>query len=339
MKHKKYVLIIIFIVACILILRNIGKDEKIQYTTITLEKEPEFICPSNEGELLMVVDGKIISYDVRGKAKIIPTDVKVSEVYPCGDWMWIIDTERNLYKLEEEYNDIYVISDVILKDIVYVEGSPIDTFAINSKGEVFAWGDNENGTLGLGEISYVEEPTKIDYIEDAVAVKGFHINSVIFDSEGNVYVAGYVYSDKGEEFLRTFEKIDTSAEIKCIADGPDLFVLYEYGHITTFNRVERDDYGKLFIETSMYYEEENFADYHFEQINGSGNIALALDTEGNLYYWGEDFIKKRESKADYEIHGTPQLINFPKEVEDVYATYDAAFLKNGLEIYILTRQK
>ena len=325
----------------VFILTACNKEEKnnSEYTTITLEKEPEFICPSNEGELLMVVDGEIISYDVRGKAKIIPADVKVSEVYPCGDWMWIIDTEKNLYKLEKEYNGIYVTSDVVLEDIVYVEGSPIDTFAINSKGEVFAWGDNENGTLGLGEISYVEEPTKIDYIEDAVAVKGFHINNAIFDSEGNVYVAGYVYNDKGEEFLRTFEKIDTSAEIKCIADGPELFVLYEYGQIATFNRVERDDYGKLYIETSLYYDEDGFVGYNFEQIKGAGNIVLALDTEGDLYYWGENFIKKRESKADYEIHSTPQLINFPKEVEDVYATYDAAFLKNGLEIYILTRQK
>ena len=50
-------------------------------------------------------------------------------------------------------------------------------------------------------------------------------------------------------------------------------------------------------------------------------------------------MKKMENKADYEIHSTPQLIDFPKKIEEVYATYDAAFLKNGLEVYILTRQK
>ena len=116
-----------------------------------------------------------------------------------------------------------------------------------------------------------------------------------------------------------------------------LFVFCKGGTMGINDGLSMDGQGSLCFIESSYVDE--FYQYEFKHINSCGVFTLALDTDGQLYYWGENFIKKRESKADYEIHSTPQLINFPKEVEDVYATYDAAFLKNGLEIYVITRQE
>ena len=337
MKHKKYVLIIIFIVACILILRNIGKDEKIQYTTITLEKEPEFICPSNDKLFVMVVDGEIVTYNSKGERRNIELELDVAEAYLSynNEWSWVIDTDRNLYRLSCSDDDTYSISDIVLSDVRYLCWRREQIAVINSEGDLYVCGTNECGNLGIAGERYIYTPQKVDYIENVEVVKLYGNNSALLTESGELYVAGANYDHS--RHTNVFEMVEINQKVVSLDGCTQGYAQCDDGSYLIWECLDIDSKGIATLEEVSL--ENEFYNYEFEQINGNEKIHLALDTEGNLYYWGEDFMKKMENKADYEIHSTPQLIDFPKKIEEVYATYDAAFLKNGLEVYILTRQK
>jgi alpha-tubulin suppressor-like RCC1 family protein len=64
------------------------------------------------------------------------------------------------------------------------------SFAVNSNGELFAWGKNHKGQLGLGHLEPVTSPTLVPI---SVAVKDIqmgHAFTALLDQAGNVYCTG-----------------------------------------------------------------------------------------------------------------------------------------------------
>lgn len=82
-----------------------------------------------------------------------------------------------------------------LKDIVQVEGGHYHALAFNKAGEVFAWGDNEDGALGfpkrigIGE-TYYQFPAKTQGLPKIVKVQAGYSYSMALDEAGNVWTWG-----------------------------------------------------------------------------------------------------------------------------------------------------
>ena len=62
---------------------------------------------------------------------------------------------------------------------------------IDENNDVYAYGDNQYGQLGLGEEKYVNNLTKIPNLKDIVDAKTYNDSSLFLDKNGDVYGCGY----------------------------------------------------------------------------------------------------------------------------------------------------
>lgn len=82
-----------------------------------------------------------------------------------------------------------------LRDIVQVEGGHYHVLALNKAGEVFAWGNNEDGELGfpkrvgIGE-TYYQYPAKCQGLPKIAKVQAGYSYSMALDEAGNVWTWG-----------------------------------------------------------------------------------------------------------------------------------------------------
>ena len=64
-------------------------------------------------------------------------------------------------------------------------------FAINEQGDIFAWGENGNGQLGVGNTSNQTRPIQIVGISNARQVQNSYLTTMVVDSSGRLYGMGY----------------------------------------------------------------------------------------------------------------------------------------------------
>ena len=349
MKLKRILKFIVSVSIIFLLVYWIGhtiKENKQKIITVTLEKEPDFISTSNGGKLLTVVNGEIIAYDATGNSEIIRLNMNIAKVYACDEMLWVIDDKANLYTLYDDGNNTYEISDVLLENVACVDGDSERAIAITINGEVYVWGkDEEYYTLGLGDVVEAKLPTKIEGIENAKEVQFFGVNTAILTENGELYVAGSIISsewseekqgyDVKTEYVKEFVKIDNHNYVTSIGEYEGLYTVDEDGIISRWSGIKANENGEIELESLYEYWGR---DLRFVQLSYGSSFSIGIDEDGYVYYWGFDFTRKIRNKSDYTVHTNPQLLQFHKNVESVYAVGDVAFLKNGLELYIVSNE-
>ena len=83
------------------------------------------------------------------------------------------------------------------QSFVSIAFSQNSSLALDATGQVYAWGDNDEGQLGLGDASTVEfddadrlEPAAIPAIQDAVAIARGYDHGMILRADGTVWTFG-----------------------------------------------------------------------------------------------------------------------------------------------------
>ncbi len=305
-----------------------------------LDKDPNFISTSPNDELLVIVDGKLAKYDSKMNATNIELDVKITKAYACEDFIWVIDDEANLYTLYVGQDNIHQLSDVILENVDYVTGDTNGAIAVTTEGEVYVWGKgDEYYSIGLGENEELKEPIKIDGISNAMEVVRFRINTALLTESGELYVVGGIinskWSETGNEYVVTteivkdFTKIKHDSSISHIGELDNLYTVYGDGTITAWSGIMKNDKGDIVLDSENCDWNTNLK---FTQISFGESFAIAIDSNNDIYFWGYDFTQIMSDKSDYTIHMNPQLIEFEKDVESVYASNNVTFLKSGLEL-------
>ena len=80
------------------------------------------------------------------------------------------------------------------KGVVDISIGNFQRLALTSSGEVYGWGQNEQGQLGLGHTDVnVNSPTKMLNIETAVSVSSSHSHSLVALADGTVMACGQNY--------------------------------------------------------------------------------------------------------------------------------------------------
>ena len=80
-----------------------------------------------------------------------------------------------------------------LENVIKIDVTDNTTIALTKKGEVYAWGKNEFGELGLGDRTYRSYATRVKgidgngYLENIIDVANGDENSYAIDKNGNVY--------------------------------------------------------------------------------------------------------------------------------------------------------
>jgi len=177
-------------------------------------------------------------------------------------WTW----GSNIYgELGTNSNESYIDEPKELKNlsnIVDIGAGDYHAVALNNNGEVYTWGLNNNGQLGLGNTTNTKEPVKVAGLSNIVKVDAYKYITVALDKDGYVYVCGQGYGN-------SFEKLEYIPG-KVVNISEDI-VLTENG------RIYRLD-GSM-VHNTRNVEKISSYDNQIMAVLGSGKIVNISDTE------------------------------------------------------------
>ena len=199
----------------------------------------------------------------------------------------------------------------VIKTAVSVQAS----FAIDAAGNLWAWGDNSTGKLGLGSgVSATAVPMQVAGISNVVAVSGGNAHTIALRADGTVWSWGTRAGSalgtgaSGPAVVHTPQQIALPTSIRAVASG-DLFslALDVNGHLWSWGVENAGELGlntapgNHFQATPAQVPLPNVA---FKHMDAAYNRAAAVSSNGQLYSWGQN--------ANYELGlGHPNYTALP----------------------------
>jgi alpha-tubulin suppressor-like RCC1 family protein len=278
------------------------------------------------------------------------------KVYGCGDnRLGQLGDDNTTTRLKPKKIDFF--DD---KDIVFVEAGDSISFAITRSGEVYSFGSNCCGRLGLGmpesKINHISTPQKIDfYGKKIVSISAGSSHALAINEEGRVYSWGdNSYGQLGIASEETNKNIPTLLDYDFVATmvkakGYFSLLLTKDELLYSFGDNSSGQLGIGYVLTKSYPSLINLK--NIVAIEAGLNSSFALDRNGELYCFGKN------SKGEFGNGGTESSklpvkssfdrsyhINYEQSYAkdiDIYsgwnligATFDLPFLqKNILNIY------
>lgn len=210
------------------------------------------------------------------------------------------------------------------------------TLAVDTSGNLWAWGSNEFGQLGLdpAETTYLSTPTQITWIGDA---EGIHYSKVYatgdtsfaLDSTGKLWGFGkndFYLISSSDEVTQSFTKLNVFAKgtVKTVSVADDHIYI-----ISSDNKVYSwgDNSDKLLLNTEATIQntpvDANISLSRKDTINNK-DIPLAptniltskthcviIDDEGSLWVWGKND-KGQLGTGTYDFVDAPTLVTLRK---------------------------
>ena len=169
------------------------------------------------------------------------------------------------------------------------------TLAIDTSGNLWAWGDNSSGQLGDGTTTSSLTPIKImgstQFTEiSAGSDGGGNSHSAAIDSEGNLWTWGYNgYGELGDNSTTTRTspvKVKEGTSFKKVSSGTyHTLAIDREGYLWTFGANFKGQIGNdSTISTSIPVKIRD--DKKFVDISAGESFSMAIDEAGNLWAWG-----------------------------------------------------
>ena len=175
------------------------------------------------------------------------------------------------------------------------------TLAINSRGELYAWGSNKNGQLGIGTTTDNElAPQRVGNDNDWKAVSGGDDYSLALKSDGMLYAWGK--NSRGQLGIGSTDKETTPQQVGNAGDWKDISAgnshslalksdgtLYAWGanhdgqlgnseNGANFNDKSKDKTAPIQVGT----------DRDWQTISAGHSYSRAVKTDNTLYTWGNN---------------------------------------------------
>lgn len=195
------------------------------------------------------------------------------------------------------------------KKIIQVSAGNVSSFAIDSEGQVYSWGNNNWSQLGVGEDtgSYYDSPLAVDtsgVLKDKKIVKmsSGDYHSLAIDKEGQIYSWGNnSFGQLGNNLTKKSGspvKVDTSGVLKdkkiveVSAKSSYSLALDSEGQVYSWGD---NGYGQLGnnsnVNSRVPVKVDNsggLKDKKIVQLSAGYNHSLVVDTEGQVYGWGNN---------------------------------------------------
>lgn len=204
--------------------------------------------------------------------------------------------------------------------IVSIVAEGHHSYAIDSAGNVYAWGRNNNGQLGDGttttravptktdlsivpsgeKIVAIESSTSVTYISGG-AVNYFH--TLALDTAGNVYAWGYNTQYQLGDGTRTTRTTPIKVDLSMVPSGEEIVAISAGGEFSLaldsagtiyawgYNgNVGRLGIGNTTAQTTIVKTDLSIvpSGEKIVAIEAGVNGSMALDSAGNLYGWGSN---------------------------------------------------
>ncbi|MBM4055222.1 MAG: RCC1 repeat- and reductase domain-containing protein [Planctomycetes bacterium] len=241
-------------------------------------------------------------------------------------WSWGKNTQGQLGRSDDNDKPGKVI--VEDEEVVFasVAAGENHSLALSSSGEVWAWGENDDGQLGDNSTNESDTPLKIDsfYFEPtdendtviATAIAAGKNHSLALLPDGSVYAWGSNENGQlGQSFLtesliplKVEELSDTV--IVAIAAGDDhSLALSEDGEVYAWGSNKKGQLGDESISdishTPVSIEELE----EIQSIAAGGTFNLALDNDGNVWAWGNNELGQAGNSSGGILNEPAQIVN------------------------------
>ena len=133
----------------------------------------------------------------------------------------ILKADGNIVKVTNgEATDLYTNG-----DIVDISAKGNNALALDKDGNVYAWGENANGELGLGTTENVEIPTKLESINNVFTLGNGYNTNYLITKDGFAYATGNnTYGQLGNETYEDSKEF-TYVGKKTLSITPNNYVL------------------------------------------------------------------------------------------------------------------
>jgi alpha-tubulin suppressor-like RCC1 family protein len=199
-----------------------------------------------------------------------------------------------------------LVTDLNLKGITRIAAGGFFSLALDSNGNVWAWGDNTYGELGQGSTSPTTSGVPLEVMDNTgnalgtsvkvknIAAGGSH--ALAIDTDGNIWAWGYNYygqlGDGATTTQTTAVKVWSATGATAISAGLDHSlavidgVVYACGH--NYNG-QLGNGGALLSDTPFTtFQAITGSLPKFDSVNAVGNHSIAIDENGNVWMWGEN---------------------------------------------------
>ncbi len=179
---------------------------------------------------------------------------------------------------------------------VMVDAVPTHALALTKSGVVWAWGENTQGQLGRGDVTFYEAtPAPVPGLNGAVAVAAGYDHSLALDRDGRLWGWGGNWAgqlgDPAADFAQTtpFRNSLIKDIVAIAAGGYHTLALKADGTVWAFGVNTSGELGLGFI---------SFAEGTPQQVVGLSNVvvigagtyhSLAVTADGAVWGWGENY--------------------------------------------------
>ncbi len=205
------------------------------------------------------------------------------------------------------------------------------SLALTSEGHVYAWGDNDEGQLGLGDAATMDfddvdrlTPERVPGLEDVVAVVRGYDHSMALDAQGNVWTFGD--NGDGQLGLGDEQSRDVPTQLPSLthivqiaAGSKSSYALDEQGNVWAWGRNRYGNLGQGTEDTNPHNAPAQITSLSDIIMLATGrDHVLALDARGQIWAWGLN----ASFQVGEETLGDP--VTSPVErsdIDDVRAVY------------------
>ena len=248
---------------------------------------------------------------------------KNGEVYSWGRNSWGMLGNGNTLNANIP-NKINALSGL---NIVKVSTSGYHCLALANNGDVYSWGTNGNGQLGLGDREYKLVPTIIQNLPSSIDIAAAGFSSYAVDMTGSVWSwgnnnsckLGFTYSgdilSPNKTVIKDIESISTGYD-HCLAIGEDGNI-YSWGD---------NGFGQLGVTGITTYtpQKQNIGLSNVKNSFSKCHHNVAVTSDGKTYAWGRNDYGQLGIGTISDKVFEPTLVfenSFETVAMDIYSTY------------------
>ena len=178
------------------------------------------------------------------------------------------------------------------KKIIQIAVEGLNTVALTNEGEVFAWGDNGVGQLGLGDYLDRNQPTEVPGLQDVVQVSVGKFHSLAVTKDGRLFAWG----DNGKGQLGLGDNLDRNqpTEVPGLQDVVQVSVGKGYSlAVTKDGRLFAwgdNGVGQLGLGDTLDRNQPTEVSglWTVAQVSAGEFHSLAATSDGRLFAWGDN---------------------------------------------------
>jgi alpha-tubulin suppressor-like RCC1 family protein len=243
-----------------------------------------------------------------------------------GDvYVWGSNSSSKLGLSVKNASETFPVLNSNLKNIKTISLGLEHTGVINDKGEVFMWGNNLYGQLGLGDYYSIELPTKMKTNLTFLKVKCAAYHTLFMDNNNCVYVCGKARLNLSTEDYKNKPSPDVIEDFKFNNKGRKIQVGYGNSLVLTYSEeifgFGKNDYSKAGGELTDEYVMKNARPVTIETMQGNNrkkvaiykifanyDSCFALSYLGDVYAWGNPRLFRLTGAFGDEISKLPKII-------------------------------